>query len=225
MIISSGFLHIQRLYPNNEEKIGLAMSTVVSGIICGVTFGPPLGGTLYGYSHVLPFFMLVCIIGFTILLAVVLQIWKFGTFGCCNHDSKPKSKEYSKFGVSTEDGKTERTEENARETVISLLKDIQISSTLFALFSANAAISCLESTFGIFMTEEHGMSVKQIGFLFVIGAGPSIVGSKIAGSLGNKFGRWKVVLGGMLLQGAFFALGPKSNLYVECVSLLGLGLG
>eukprot|EP00520_Triparma_pacifica_P019649 CAMPEP_0118652616 /NCGR_PEP_ID=MMETSP0785-20121206/11409_1 /TAXON_ID=91992 /ORGANISM="Bolidomonas pacifica, Strain CCMP 1866" /LENGTH=130 /DNA_ID=CAMNT_0006545137 /DNA_START=373 /DNA_END=761 /DNA_ORIENTATION=+ len=47
MIISSGFLHVQRVYRQGAE-MGSAMSNVATGIILGVTAGPPMGGLLYG---------------------------------------------------------------------------------------------------------------------------------------------------------------------------------
>lgn len=43
-IISSGFLHVQRRFANDPEGMGQSMSLVATGIIMGVTFGPPLGG-------------------------------------------------------------------------------------------------------------------------------------------------------------------------------------
>jgi len=106
-----------------------------------------------------------------------------------------------------------------------LLTDKYIMVTLLALFCANGAISCLEATFGNYMEDQFGFSVQQIGMLYVIGAVPSVIGSKIAGGLGNKYGRWKVVMAGMIVQGSFYALGPKTSFAVEVISLVMLGLG
>ena len=75
------------------------------------------------------------------------------------------------------------------------------------------------------MQDEFGFSVSEVGILYIIGAVPSVIGSKLAGGLGNKHGRWIVIMGGMIMQGSFFALGPKDNFPIEVISLLGLGLG
>ena len=98
-----------------------------------------------------------------------------------------------------------------------LLLDPSISVTLLALFAANAAISCLEATFGLYMQSQFAFTVPQVGLLYVVGAVPSVIGSKVAGPMGNKHGRWKVVMGGLVTQGLFYALGPKSNLAVEVI--------
>ena len=95
--------------------------------------------------------------------------------------------------------------------------------TLLALFSANAAISCLEATFGLYMQSQFEFSVPQVGLLYVVGAVPSVIGSKVAGPMGNSYGRWKVVMLGLVTQGLFYALGPKSNFAVEVISLIFLG--
>ena len=109
--------------------------------------------------------------------------------------------------------------------VLPLLSDKSVLSTLSSLFFANAGISCLEATFGAHAKKEFGMTVKSTGALFMCVAVPSVIGSKVAGGLGNRYGRWKVVMIGMMLEGAFFALCPKSVLWVQIVSLLGVGFG
>tara|TARA_B110000971_G_C19591081_1_gene311799 strand:+ start:265 stop:510 length:246 start_codon:yes stop_codon:yes gene_type:complete len=78
-----------------------------------------------------------------------------------------------------------------------------------------------QSTFGHYMMDTFDFSVADVGLLYVIGAIPSVIGSKISGGLGNKHGRWVVIMAGMFMQGAFFALGPKDNFPVELVSLIG----
>lgn len=64
-----------------------------------------------------------------------------------------------------------------------------------------------------------------MGLIYVTTALPSVICSYLAGDIGNRFGRWVVICGGMVTQGAFFALGPKDLLWVEFVSLVGLGVG
>ena len=94
----------------------------------------------------------------------------------------------------------QETNEEFKSKLKKLLYDPNITVTLLSLFCANAAISCLEATFGLYMDKQFGFTVEQIGMLYIIGAVPSVIGSKIAGDLGNKHGRWKVVWVGMVMQ-------------------------
>mmetsp|Transcript_15243 Transcript_15243/g.28444 ORF Transcript_15243/g.28444 Transcript_15243/m.28444 type:complete len:424 (-) Transcript_15243:63-1334(-) len=205
-IISSGFLHVQRRFANDPEGMGRSMSLVATGIIMGVTFGPPLGGLLYGVSEPLPFLFLICLICLCALLTYMLSL------------RLPPD-------IASKADAVQETNEEFKSKLKKLLLDPNITITLLSLFCANAAISCLEATFGLYMDKQFGFTVEQIGMLYVIGAVPSVIGSKIAGDLGNKHGRWKVVWAGMVMQGSFYALGPKDSFPIEIISLIGLGLG
>ena len=175
--------------------MGEAMSMVATGIILGVTAGPPIGGILYGVGEAVPFLFMVILIGVAAFFAVLLQKGKYGSltknwraaFGNDPVDSSPQSGE-------TMAPVKKETKEEFRAKAVALLTDRNIVVTLFSLFCVNAAISCLESTFGRYMSEEFGFSVEQTGMLYVLGAFPSVVGSKVSGGLGNKYGRWKVVM-------------------------------
>ena len=72
-IISSGFLHVQRRYSGDAEGTGVAMSFVATGIITGVTFGPPLGGFLYIVAPAAPFLFLIVLIGLAAFLALKVR--------------------------------------------------------------------------------------------------------------------------------------------------------
>eukprot|EP00658_Telonema_sp_P-2_P011294 TRINITY_DN14287_c0_g1_i2.p1 TRINITY_DN14287_c0_g1~~TRINITY_DN14287_c0_g1_i2.p1 ORF type:complete len:176 (+),score=39.85 TRINITY_DN14287_c0_g1_i2:222-749(+) len=97
--------------------------------------------------------------------------------------------------------------------------------TLVALFAANAAISCLESTFGLFMEHEFHLSPGMVGLMYMPGAVASVLAAKFSGILGNKYGRWKVVMLGMVIQGSFFAMAPKNEWGVLITSIIGLSVG
>ena len=61
--------------------------------------------------------------------------------------------------------------------------------------------------------------------MYVLTALPSVLASAVAGWIGNKMGRWQTVAAGLVIQGTFYAVGPKDILAVEIVSLVGLGVG
>jgi MFS family permease len=210
MIISAGFLHIQRRWASDNEGMGVAMSVVTTGIITGVTFGPPIGGLLYGINHGLPFFFMIGLIACAGCTA--LTLFRRLAASSINNKLLSAAKEIDAPGV-------------YRTKLFKLITDKHIVVTLLALFFANAAIACMEATFGNYMEDEFGFTVQQIGFLYVIAAAPSVIGSKIAGPLGNKHGRHNIVFYGMFICGAFYALGPKTILWVEIVSLVMLGFG
>jgi len=91
-VISSGFLHIQRVFVGDNERLGHAMSIVATGIISGVTMGPPLGGILYGVDKRLPFISLIVLISCSAALTLKLQKQKFGGFGLCGTVQTTKGK-------------------------------------------------------------------------------------------------------------------------------------
>merc|ERR1711871_1340075 len=73
-ILSSGFLHIQRVCGSDHDKIGTSMSIVTTGIISGVTVGPPLGGLLYSMSPATPFLAILAFTAGTAFVALRLQL-------------------------------------------------------------------------------------------------------------------------------------------------------
>ena len=214
LIISTGFLHIQRRHAGDDNVLGLKMSWVATGIIMGVTIGPPLGGVLYSVSAPLPFLLLICYLLVVALLACRLQKLRYGV--------------YLVSSLQVLEGGSRGAVEPAavvKAKVRGLLNDRKIVAPLLALCSANAAISCLEATFGSYMIETFHKDATTIGLMYIITAVPSVIGSKLGGPLGNRFGRWRICLIGMVLQGFFFALGPKTNFKAEAVSMFGAGLG
>jgi len=51
------------------------------------------------------------------------------------------------------------------------------------------------------------------------------MGSLVSGEFGNRYGRWIVILVGMLIQGLFFGVWPKELLWIQVISFAGLGFG
>jgi len=243
LIMSSAFLKVQQLHPDDDAALGISMGLVTTGIITGVTLGPPIGGILFDIEHWIPFIFCSSLIGAVFVLSCILH---FRTSGDDKTDSSSRSlqaqmehstsstcaTDHTDGSSSLTDGVEEKSYSNSNieektymQKVCGLLCDKHITVTLGMLFSANAAISCLESTLGKFLEDEMNMSATQVGLVYISTSVPSVVCAKLAGSLGNRYGRWKIVLIGMCLQGAFFTIGPKDLLWVEFVSLFGLGMG
>lgn len=191
-ILSSGFLHVQRAYADDPPALGAAMGTVTTGIISGVVLGPPIGGILYGVSTALPFLLLASLLAIVLIMTVILSCMMSSAATVPADD--PASPEGKRA--------------NAHSKAVKLLADSRITVVLGALFVANAAISCLEATIGMYATRSLGLDTSDVGFLFMVTAIPSVIGAKLAGTLGalaQGRKRWRVALGGMLLQGGFFA--------------------
>lgn len=193
-ILSSGFLHVQRAYKDDPLAMGAAMGTVTTGIISGVVLGPPLGGILYGLSPPLPFLLLASLLATVLVMTCVLSYMVNSATNIPTDDTL----------LSNAAGKRGST----RGKALALLSDSQITAVLGALFAANAAISCLEATIGMYATRTLGLDTSDVGFLFMVTAIPSVIGAKLAGTLGalaEGKKRWRVAFGGVLIQGGFFA--------------------
>lgn len=160
LILASGFLHVQQLHQGNQKAVGVAMGIVTTGIIGGVTVGPPMGGILYDISTGLPFFVTAGLIGVTFLCAM--------GYYCTLAPQQPSKQAEEPQG------------ESVAGVACDLLRDKHIASTLVAVFIANAAISCLESTLGNFLERHMGFSSTGTGLIYVVTAVPSVVAAKLA---------------------------------------------
>ena len=224
-ILSAGFSHVQQLYAGDSNALGHAMGTVTTGIISGVMAGPPLGGELYEVGKNVPFFFCAGVVGAAVLLAVV---YDRGLRTTARREADVKGDQKGDVGGEAKvagGGSSEGEDEGTLKKICELLRDKHVLVVLGSLMTANAAISCLEAMIGLFLKEEHGMSEGEVGLMYIATALPSVLGSKLGGWMGNRVGRWKTILVGMVLQGSFYALGPKSLLSVVVVSMAGLGLG
>lgn len=116
-ILCSGFLHVQRLFPDDAER-GEAMSTVTTGIIFGVTAGAPSGGLLFALQPKAPFALL------TLLVMLVLGA------GLAYHARWPEAARPS-GGASPPSWRVG----------LALLSDLHVLVSLGALLLCNASIS------------------------------------------------------------------------------------
>ena len=107
--------------------------------------------------------------------------------------------------------------ESALRVALRIVSDRRMAAVLGAVWVANASISCLEANIGAYLQQDMGFSVSASGLTYIVTALPSVAASFVAGSIGNRCGRWQTVAGGLILQGLFYALSPKSNMWVECV--------
>jgi len=217
-ILCSGFLHIQQLHPVDSE-LGEAMGVVTTGIITGVTVGPPVGGVLFAVQPQAPFIVLsgvlLLVSGLTVLYMVKYPMERGQMKRLADNDHDEDD----------ETAKLPHQPESAAQKVWELLTDPHILVALGALWVANAVIACLESTLGYYLENEMHLTPGEVGLVYMVTAIPSVIGAKVSGGFGNRFGRARVIQLGMVMQGAFFALGPKDSVPVEVISLVGLGFG
>ena len=140
MVLSAGFLHVQQLHAADQKALGRAMAFATTGIISGVTIGPPIGGVLFEVEPSLPFVVLASFMGLSTAMAVAYY----------TYSPQPAAQAAELQEVSTSD------------KACQLLQDCRVTVTLGALLVANAAISCLESTLGYYLEHELGMSPGQV---------------------------------------------------------------
>eukprot|EP01064_Diplonema_japonicum_P014980 TRINITY_DN2274_c0_g1_i1.p1 TRINITY_DN2274_c0_g1~~TRINITY_DN2274_c0_g1_i1.p1 ORF type:complete len:412 (+),score=60.66 TRINITY_DN2274_c0_g1_i1:43-1236(+) len=193
--------HIQRIYADNDEVRGQAFGWVISGIIAGVMLGPPLGGVLFQIHPAVPFLVIALVLTITACLTLYLVV---------TLDVPP----------------VENTEQGF-EKIINMLRDDAIMVTVGALFFANAGISALEATFGSFGMKYLGLDTAGVGLMYMWTTVPTIIASAIVGPYMHTIGfdRHSIVKIGLVMQGAFFALGPKHGLFLNVISFMGTGFG
>ncbi|CAK0881826.1 unnamed protein product [Prorocentrum cordatum] len=196
LIISAGFAHLNGRFSDGDQR-AVAMGLATTGIVGGVCLGPVLGGTLYQARPALPFALLAAA-----ELAVALLAWR-----CLPGLEGAPAAAGGEAGLGT------------------MARSPEVLRPLGALAAANAAISCLESTVARHLREAFGLSAGQVGAAFLLVSGPSCLLSGAAGPLGNRLGRARLVRAGLLLQGLSTMLGPKSWLWVNLVSFVGIGAG
>lgn len=156
-ILAAGFLHVQRLHPGDEAAVGVAMGIVTTGIIFGVTVGPPMGGILYDVTTALPFLVTAGLVGVAFLFSVAYYCW-----------------------VPQPEVPRRREAEAVSQVAYALLKDPHIMVTLAAVFIANAAISCLEGTLGDYLQRSEGFTTTETGLMYVITAVPTVIAAKVS---------------------------------------------
>ena len=114
---------------------------------------------------------------------------------------------------------------SALRVALRIVSDRRMAAVLGAVWVANASISCLEANIGAYLQQDMGLSVSASGLTYIVTALPSVAASFVAGSIGNRCGRWQTVSAGLVVQGLFYSLSPKDNIWVEYISLVGLGVG
>ncbi|MHA1459596.1 MAG: MDR family MFS transporter [Promethearchaeota archaeon] len=78
--------------------------------------------------------------------------------------------------------------------------------------------------FAFYITERFGVGATEVGFLFMVFAGGSLIGSTIGGALADKFGRRSMLLLGLISSGiGSILMGLVDNLYIFFI--LGAFLG
>eukprot|EP00937_MAST-01D_sp_MAST-1D-sp2_P000292 g292.t1 len=243
-ILSCGFLHVQRAHEGDNRALGNGMSTVITGIISGVMIGPPIGGVLFDAHPDTPFYAIAGLLAVSMACTFAHDRAHPGWHGAAPSTATPEVDDGANpaggggcdsggdggggghVGAGGgDDGGGGEGERTTRAKAYGLLCDKHVAVVLGSLLFANAAISCLEATCGQFLKREHGLGASEVGLAYMATAGPSVLGSKLGGWLGNRNGRWKVMLWGMVLQGVFYALGPKNEMAVVLVSFVGAGLG
>ena len=79
--------------------------------------------------------------------------------------------------------------------------------------------------FSFYITERFGVGATEVGILFMVFAGGSIIGSTIGGALADKFGRRSMLLLGLISSGiGSILMGLVDNLYIFFILAAFLGV-
>ena len=79
--------------------------------------------------------------------------------------------------------------------------------------------------FSLYLIERFGVGVTQVGILFALFSGGSLIGSTIGGALADKFGRRSILLLGLISSGiGSILMGLVDNLYIFFIIAAFLGV-
>ena len=202
---------VQRAFASSEEVRTEAFGVSTSGILGGVVLGPPLGGLLFSINPALPFasvtVLLVLTFALTVYLLRTLQLPPIEQES--REAAEPPGFWHGFYRIRV------------------MLKDKYIRRPMGALFYANAGIAALEATFGGFAMQHMGLTTSEVGLMYMWTTLPSISATFISPLIHTRFAieKWKLIRLGLVVQGAFFILGPKSSILMTKVSFTGLGFG
>ena len=175
LIMSSAFQRVQQLHQNDDAGLGISMGIVTTGIYSGYLIGPPIGGVLFDLAHWIPFITCSTLIGMVFGLACVLH-------ATTKADQAFRSSLGGIICIST----TEADDKSLSQKVCGLMSDKHIVVILLALFYANGAQACIESTLGRYLEDTKDLSATlptQVGLIFISCSAPGFLCAKISGSL------------------------------------------
>ncbi|MHA1476989.1 MAG: MDR family MFS transporter [Promethearchaeota archaeon] len=96
---------------------------------------------------------------------------------------------------------------------------------VLATFIDRLGGSLLFPFFSIYLIERFGVGVTQVGILFALFSGGSLIGSTIGGALADKFGRRSILLLGLISSGiGSILMGLVDNLYIFFITAAFLGV-
>jgi len=96
---------------------------------------------------------------------------------------------------------------------------------VLATFIDRLGGSLLFPFFSIYLIERFGVGVTQVGILFALFSGGSLIGSTIGGALADKFGRRSILLLGLISSGiGSILMGLVDNLYIFFIIAAFLGV-
>ena len=194
---------VQRSFRGNESERVKAFGISTGGILAGVVLGPPVGGGLFSLHPALPF----------VSMTVLLLISVGGAFHVLTHMDLPQL--------------DEDVVNSGPLKLWEFMRDGHVRRSMGALFIANAGISALEATFGSYGFAHLGLSVSDVGLMYLWTTIPSISASMTGVNiLHSKLGlrKSKVIALGLVTQGLFFMMGPKTAV-INKISFVGLGVG
>lgn len=206
MIMTTGMSWVARVYAHNDKARGNALSVVMMGVAVGVAIGPTVGGLLFEVGGLRLTFLAMAILAF-IVLGLNLLVLRL-----------------SKFETPVVESKAEATDEKAG--YLGILSDGYMWIVYGSILVANGAIGMLEPTLGMYMGK-LGYSEGAVGLSFLGYTVPLLLFCPVAATLGNRFGRPKVILVGLVLLGVGYALISASGgtIWGILLALSGMGVG
>lgn len=185
------------------ERRGRVMSWVASAYFAAPIFGVPacawLADTL-GWRAVY-----IAFAGAALLVTGALAVWAREIHDSADDDS----------------GRALRSERG----YLRFLKGRATAAGALSAFFVSGGITGFITYLGAFLSEQFGLSVTQIGLVFLLSGAASLVGAFGAGRLSDQMGKRRLAIGGSLALALFILLVPAlpgGLLLYGCLGLVGL---
>lgn len=179
----------------DDDERGAAVGLAMGASALGVLAGPPIGGLLYSLGGK----------GLPFFILAGLFVVAFGLVFIAKKPVMPK--------------------DTAKPSLKDLLSDPYIVIAAGAICICNMAFALLEPTLPLWLLETMNASHWQIGVIFLPCTGAYLVASPLLGKLGNKIGRWRAALIGLVLVAISMPVVPVAKtLAVLVAPLFALGL-
>jgi DHA1 family solute carrier family 18 vesicular amine transporter 1/2 len=223
---SIGFSMLADAYPSG---LGKTLGIVMSLNTLGNLVGPLVGGVLldqFGLPY--PFYacFAIALVDFLIRWTLRPPVWSISYDACENGLEQDLTDPLLNQDSEEEPSSDEPSENTQSVGFLTLLGSSDMLLTLFNLVVGQAVLTGIEPTLPVFLEKVYGLSSSEIGILWMFLSVPKAIGSALAGTMSDKYGRKLVSFYGFaILTLSCGLLSQTSQFRIFLIGLFLFGLG